>query len=47
MLVYKHTETIQYVRNYPTVLRKIQTLWVNNLGILVIKNAIFPGIIFI
>ena len=43
MFVYKHTETIEYVKKLAYLLRKVQTLRVNNLRILTIKNAKFPG----
>ena len=42
MFVYKHTETIEFVKKRPT-LRKIQTLRVNNSRILRIQNATFSG----
>ena len=40
--VYKHSETIEYVKNLPTFLRNLQTSRVNNLRILRMKNAKFP-----
>ena len=54
MCAYKHTETIEYVKNVAYLLRKIQTLRDNNSKILRIKNAKFsrycfymnPNIIF-
>ena len=44
IFVYKHTKIIQCVKS--GVLRKVQTLWVNNWGILRIKNAKFSGYYF-
>ena len=46
MFVYKHTETIYYVKKWPTFLRKMQTLRVINSRILRIKNAKFFRILF-
>ena len=43
MFVYKHAETIEYVKKSAYFLRKIQTLRVNNSRILTIKNAKFSG----
>ena len=40
MFVYKHTETIEYVKKY---LRKLQILRANNSIILSIQNAKFSG----
>ena len=45
MFVYKHTETIEYIKNYPT-LKKVQDLWRNNSRIFKIKNARFSGYYF-
>ena len=45
MFVYKHTQTIEYVE-VAYFLRKMQTLRVNNLRILRIKNAKFLGYYF-
>ena len=44
MFVYKHTETIEYVKKLAYCLRKIQTLRVNNSRILMIKK--FSGYYF-
>ena len=43
MFLYKHAETIEYVKNQPTFYEKTQTLRVNNSRILTIKNAKFSG----
>ena len=43
MFVYKHTETIGYVKKWPTILRKMRTLQVNNSRVLRIENATFSG----
>ena len=39
MFVYKHTETIEYVKKVACFLRKLQTLRVHNSRILRIKNS--------
>ena len=41
MFVYKHTETIEYVKKQPTFFKKIQTLRVNNLRVTRTKNTKF------
>ena len=43
MLVQKYTETIEYVQEYTIFLRKIQTLRLNKLRILRIKNVKMSG----
>ena len=43
MIVYKHTEAIEYVKKIAYFLRKVQTLRINNSRILTIKNAKFSG----
>ena len=40
-LLYKHSETNEYVNNYPTFLRNLHTSQEKNLRILRIKNAKF------
>ena len=45
MFVYKHTETIEYVKKV-NFLRKIQTSRLNSSRILRIKNVKFPGYSF-
>ena len=44
--IYKHSETIEYVKNFAYLLRNLQTLRVNNSRILRIKNAKFLGYCF-
>ena len=46
MLVYKHAETIEYVKKWPTFLRKIQISRVDNSRILSIRDAKFSGYCF-
>ena len=46
MFVYKHTETIEYVKKVAYFLRKIQNLRVNNSKILRIQNVKFSGYYF-
>ena len=46
MFVYKHTETIEYVKKVACFLRKLQTLRVHNSRILRIKNPKFSGYSF-
>ena len=47
LFVYKHTETIEYVKKYPTFyLRKIRTLRANNSTTLRIQNATFSECCF-
>ena len=41
MFVYKHTETIEYVKKKATFSQKIQTSSVNKLRIMLIRNAKF------
>ena len=43
MFVYKHTETIEYVKESLTFLRKIQTLRANNSRIFRFKNVKYSG----
>ena len=43
MFVYKKTETIEYVKKVFYIIRKIQTLRVNNLRLFRIHNAKFSG----
>ena len=44
--VYKHSETIEYVKTLNAFLRNLQTLQANNSRILRIKNAKFSGYCF-
>ena len=44
--VYKHSETIEYVKTLPDLLRNLQTLQANNSRILRIKNVKFLGYCF-
>ena len=46
MFVYKHVETIEYLKKVAYILRKIQTLQENNLRIFRIENAKFSGYFF-
>ena len=46
MLVYKHTETMEYLKEVAYFLRKIQTLRQNNSRIFKIKNMKFSGYYF-
>ena len=47
MFVYKHAETIEYVKKWANFFLKIQRLPVNNSRILRIKNDNFQYIIFL
>ena len=44
--VYKHSETIEYVKNEPTFYENLQISRVNNSGTLRIKGAKFSGYCF-
>ena len=44
--VYKHSETIEYVKKLAYFLRNLQTFPINNSRVLKIKNAKFPGYSF-
>ena len=46
MFVYKHTETIEYVKKIAYFLRKVQILRANNSRIIRIQNAKFSGYYF-
>ena len=46
MFVYKHTETIEYAKNQPTFLGKMQTLRANNSNNFTIKGVEFSGYYF-
>ena len=44
--VYKHSETIGYLKKLAYLLRNLQTSWTSNLKMLRIKNAKYPGYCF-
>ena len=44
--VYKHLQTVEYVKKLAFFLRNLQTSWANNSRILRIKNAKFSGYCF-
>ena len=46
MLVYKHTETIEYIKKVDYFLREIQTSWVITGKFLGLKNVKFPWYCF-